>query len=95
MAKFYVGQRVRIIACDDEPGEPGHSLVGKEAVVNELDVENIDDLPGHVGLTVDGDPDWAFWPWEIEPIVPPHEACDDAEFIASLEKLAQRVGEVA
>jgi len=67
MAKFFVGQRVRVVACDYEPMT---YMIGAEGIVNELDCLNARNIPGHVGITVRGNERWCFLPWELEPIVP-------------------------
>lgn len=42
-----------------------------------------------------GQPGFATHTSQLEPLTPPHEACDDAEFIASLDRLAAKVEEMA
>jgi hypothetical protein len=64
---------VRIVDCDDIESAEAMALVGMEAVVNELDILNGEDLPGHVGITVLGDDDWCFLPHELEPITDSYE----------------------
>lgn len=90
MRSFYVGQLVRIVSCDDLADPEAMALIGQEAVVNELDCENEDGDPINIGVTVSGDPDWCFWPWELEPLTPPHEACDP-EFAESIRRLTDSV----
>lgn len=64
MAIFFVGQKVRIIACDDP--DWAH-MVGMEGSVNDADCENLDSEWGNVGITVGDDDGFCFWPWELEP----------------------------
>lgn len=61
---FYIGQRVKIIACD---WPPEVWVVGQEGIVNNLKCTNDVGWDGHIGLTVHGCPDWCFWPWELKP----------------------------
>lgn len=61
---FYIGQRVKIIACDSPPDI---WMVGQEGFVHDLCCENDEGLNGHVGITVHGCSDWCFWPWELKP----------------------------
>ena len=68
MSRFYVGQRVRIVSCDDPEDLEAMSMIGREAVVDSLDVMNEEDVTGNVGVTIDGDDEWCFWPHELEPI---------------------------
>lgn len=70
MAKFFIGQKVKIVSCDDHNDAYAMALVGQEAIVNELDVENEYFVFGNIGVTVNGDEDWCFWPHELEPILP-------------------------
>lgn len=95
MPKFYVGQRIKKVR-----GNMAIGSTGNFAGPPRFDFDYRFD--GHVFLDSEqigtsGEPrdygDIITSQWE--PIAPPHQACDDAEFIASLDKLAQRVGEVA
>lgn len=88
MSRFFVGQRVRIVACDYPPYE---GLIGSEAIVDELDAVNKLDVGGHIGITIPGDPrSFCFWPWELEPILPDgHRACDE-DFKRDLDKLLSK-----
>jgi hypothetical protein len=104
MAKFYVGQRVRLVRAFWQRNS------GKTGVIRELWSFEMPSNEGNpLNCSVDwddgtksiGESEWgaiegsATHTSRLEPLVPPHEACDDAEFIASLDELAQRVGEVA
>ena len=98
MARFYVGQRVRIVRSS------AAQRVGCEATVLrylysnhiqhgwgefvEVDVDGFGEV-GEAGYRL------AYPETSLAPLAPPHEACDDAEFIASLDRLAEKVGEVA
>lgn len=95
---FRVGQRVKNVR------EPG--FIGMTGIVAGFDVDPINDECDIVIRADDGgfdslgrvffagdtvDSESKFW----EPITPPHEACFDAEFIASLDRLAAKVEEMA
>lgn len=44
---------------------------------------------------VDGSGECVQHSYQLEPLVPPHEACDDAEFTRSIIEMAERVKETA
>lgn len=106
MAKFRVGQRIRLVSMSAKnpygiPAPEGKFVsLGDEGVV--------------VGTTYD--PSLGFNPkedwdicvsmdnlvgnymapsWCFEPLTPPHEACEDAKFIEWLDRMAAKVGEMA
>ncbi len=66
MARFYVGQRVRIVGCEDKIGE---KQIGREATVNELACMNMARESGYIGVTIDSIDDWCFLPEHLEPIL--------------------------
>ncbi len=71
MAKFFVGQRVKVISVC-EPKTNSH-LVGQEGVVNEVNCEwesASGDRSDGIGVTLLGIDDWAFGEWQLEPILP-------------------------
>lgn len=70
MARFFMGQRVRVVSCDDTFDAAAMETVGKEGVVNEFDCVNEADVGGMIGVTISGNPDWCYHPHEIEPITP-------------------------
>ena len=85
MSKFFVGQRVRIVACSC----PIHhdDVIGREGVVNELDcTSELDDF-GLIGVTVNGDPDFCFQPEELEPILPEGAVKGDFTFQQLMDEL--------
>jgi hypothetical protein len=67
MSKFYVGQRVRVVA-DGIGGATG--LIGAEGVVNELDCESEWGQGGQIGIEAGGEDDWCFEPEHLEPLQP-------------------------
>lgn len=70
MSRFFVGQRVRIVDCDDPSDLEAMRLVGCEAVVDSIDIVNEEGDPGNIGVTVGSIDSFCFWPWELEPILP-------------------------
>ena len=97
MAKFYVGQRVRVVSVDSSSAYDFRA-VGMEGVVNELDCESEAHELGMVGVTLSipangGSCDeWCFEPEELEPILDQkHEACDE-DFKRDLDRLLERQG---
>lgn len=83
MSRFFLGQRVRIVSTDRPRGS---SVVDCEGHVNELDCVDDEGRGGQVGVTVDGDPDWCFWPHELEPILPEGAAPSEFRTLADLLK---------
>lgn len=73
MAKFFVGQRVRIVRAQTQAGI---SLIGRSAVV----IEVAEFADGEVGYGLDiapifFDEGWVIWgAHQLEPITPPHVA---------------------
>lgn len=67
MSRFFVGQRVRIIGCDDPEDLEAMALIGSEATVRALDIFNELDEPGNIGVIVGNEDDWCFLPHELEP----------------------------
>jgi len=88
MAKFFVGQRVRVVACDDLSWA---HVIGSEGFVNELDCTNMDDEPGNVGVTIGGDDGFCFWPWELEPATDANDKIEWSECIWAPEHLRETV----
>lgn len=89
MARLFLGQRVRVnpgADCDTLPD----AVRGAEGFVNEFNCENEDGQSGHVGVTIMGDPNWAFLPHELEPILP--EGAQPSEF--SFTQLMDNLGVV-
>jgi len=100
MTKFYVGQRIKKVRGRDDVGMTAVVTGGmtRNGARDGADILVIAD-----GKAIDSEtrvicpPGQLFHTWSDlwEPMTPPHEACDDAEFIALLDKLAQRVAEAA
>lgn len=103
MARFYERQRVVLVRGVDgvsdakEKGAIGTfvryeywpiGFVFCDGSINETESDCIVVWDGYYGEHAQGSN-------HLEPLISTHQACDDAEFIASLDKLAQRVGEVA
>ena len=94
MSKFYVGQRVRVVASPYSswwlrPGMTGvivSSYHGGGLFGVRMDAGKPDDILG------DG---WGFAPYQLEPILDQkHEACDE-EFKRDLDRLLERQGVAA
>lgn len=91
MAKFFVGQRVRIISVDGV--SENNYLLGLEGVVNEINCSwysVVGEVDGGVGLTLMGEDDWAFGEWQLEPIV--YDGAQPSEF--SFAELMDNLGVV-
>lgn len=95
MARFYVGQRVRVVATD--AGSRYRCVqIGDEGFVTEVfDGPFIRiSIPGKRNHVYDL-PDFPMCPWEIEPILDSkHEACDE-DFKRDLDHLLERQGVAA
>lgn len=89
MAKFFVGQRVKVKSV----GHPSlQFLLGAEAVVNEIGCdwysEHGEEVDG-VGVTIDGRDDWAFFPYQLEPILPEGAAPSIYSYQELMDKLRE------
>ena len=85
MRKFFVGQRVRVVACSC----PIHhdEVIDREGVVNELDcISELDDF-GLIRVTVNGDPEFCFMEEEFEPILPEGSAPSEFTFQQLMDEL--------
>lgn len=89
MAKFFIGQRVRIVSCNEYDYADAMSLVGQEAIVNNLDVENERLVFGNIGVTVNGEEGWCFLPQELEPILPEGFAPSEFSFHELMDNLKE------
>lgn len=99
MAKFYVGQRVRIRWSNAWP-----YLAGKEGVVTGVVTDGGDqgdneycvapDIWGSEQAPIpDSDGEWSWFSpnsQQLEPLIPPHEACDP-EFAESIRRITDSV----
>ena len=68
MSKFYVGQRVRVVAVQQDIFS---HLIGKQGAVNELDCTSSLGHRGLVGVTIDSDSNWCFFSHQLEPLTDP------------------------
>lgn len=68
MARFYVGQRVRVVHCLDRELM---QVIGKEGVVNEINCVNEHGKKGLIGITIEEEHDWCFFPYQLEPLTNP------------------------
>lgn len=97
MAKFFLGQRVRVVGAYSQAGQ---NVIGVEGIVNEIGCESWDPR-SYIGVTLPVEEPfnnrkdcWAFSPDQLEPILDQHQPCD-AEFKADLDRLLEREGERA
>ncbi len=71
MAKFFVGQRVKIVSVDG--CTENNYLLGLEGIVNEINCSWYSvngEVDGGVVLTIGSEHDWAFGEWQLEPSLP-------------------------
>lgn len=94
MARFFVGQRVRVVRVDDEL--PGH-LLGKSAIVTEI-LDCFSDGSPLYGLDcfpILYEPGFAtgFDPWQLEPILPyGHQPVAIADLLSEFPSLSNALG---
>lgn len=88
MAFFRVGMRVRLVK----------PLLVASAAGRQFTIKGFGFWPNNgitrlTDCTVKLDDGGVVAEWQIEPILPPHEPADDAEFIKDLDRLLEKVGE--
>lgn len=104
MARFFLGQRVRVVGLEQEATAFDLDALGKEGVVNELDCVSTFNKEGMVGVTLPipaytgKREDWCFGPHHLEPILPDGHRASTESFQELLDRLntkkVERVEEV-